>query len=121
MLAGPHFGGSARSFGDPCVVERLDGFVLPEGARLFHCRLPELETPIQARTGAAPGELLSARKARVVLREQFRAEGIDDRLVVVEATVEALHVRGRQQAQQIFVEIRADEQSAPLREAGVAE
>src|SRR5947208_8659075 len=51
--------------------------------------------------------------------EQFLTEGIADGLVVVEATVQTLHVCGRQKAQDVLLEVRADEVSTSLREARV--
>ena len=121
MLAGHHLGRAARAFGDPGMVERRDDVVLPQRAGLFHGGLPELHAAVEARARAAAGELFRAGKARVVLREQCLAERIADGLVVVEAAIQALDMRGRQQADEVLVEIRADDLSAAPREAGVVE
>src|SRR5829696_503859 len=121
MLAGHHFRPAARPFGDPRVVERLDDGILLRGARLLHGSLPQPQSPVQARARTATGELRAARIESVVPIEQFFTEGIADRLVVVEATVQTLHVCGRQEAQDVLLEVRADEVSAPLGEAGVVE
>ena len=44
----------------------------------------------------------------VVLIDQFLTEWIADVLVVVEATVQTLHVCGWHQVQEVLVEVRAD-------------
>ena len=58
---------------------------------------------------------------RVVLREQLPAERVGDGLVVVEAAVQALDVRGRDEAEQVLVEVGAHELPAAAREARVVE
>ena len=51
--------------------------------------------------------------------EQFLTEWIIDVLVVVEATVQTLHVCGWQRVQKVLLEVGADQSSTSLREAGV--
>src|SRR5439155_26716937 len=51
--------------------------------------------------------------------DQVLAEWIADALVVVEAAVQALHVLGRHQVEEVLVEVRADEVSTALRETRV--
>ena len=75
MLAGHHFGRTARPFGDPRVVERRDDRVLLQRAGLLDGRLPEPQPAVQPRTRAAGGELRVARIERVVLREQLLLNG----------------------------------------------
>src|SRR5260370_24879090 len=62
---------------------------------------------VEAGAGAAARELPLAGIALVVRAEPRLAEGIADVLVVVEAAVEAFHMRRRQQAGQVLVEIAA--------------
>src|SRR5207248_9692575 len=61
----------------------------------------------------------AARKELVVLIEQLLTEWIADGLVVIEATVQALHVRGWQEVQDVLLEVRADQVSTALGETGV--
>ena len=62
VLAGHHFGRTARPFGDPGVVERLDDVVLPQRARFLHGGPQSLDRAVETRTGAAAGELGTAGK-----------------------------------------------------------
>ena len=50
MLARHHFSRTARSLSDLGVVQRLDDIFLLERSSLFHCSLPEPQTPVQAGT-----------------------------------------------------------------------
>ena len=95
--------------------------VLVERAGLGHGGLPELDGPIVARAAAARGECRAAREALVVPGQQPHAERIADALVVVEAAVQALDLLGRDEVEEVLVEVRADDLPAPLGEAGVVE
>jgi hypothetical protein len=53
------------------------------------------------------------------MSEQFPAEGIANVLVVVEAAVQTFHLFGREKAQKVLLELRADEVSAALRKPGL--
>src|SRR6266542_2867238 len=121
MLAGHHFSATARPVSDLRVVQCPDDRCLIQRACLLYSRLPELQAPVQARAGAATREHGRPRIAGLVLIEKLRAEWIADALVVVEATVQAIDVLGRQQAQQVLVEVRADELPTSLREARVVQ
>jgi hypothetical protein len=70
------------------VVERRDHLALVDGARLTHRSLPEFHAAVEARAGAAGGELCAAGEQLVVAGEQIAAERIVDLLVIVEAAVE---------------------------------
>ena len=99
VLAGNHFRRTARPLGDPSVIERRDDVLLAQRAGLVHGRRPELHPSVEAGAGAAARKLLLAGIALVVRAQQRLAEGIADVLVVVEAAVEAFHMRRRQQAE----------------------
>ena len=103
------------------MVERRDHVGLVERPRLVDRRLPELQRPV--RTGArtsgreqrAPGE------ERFVPVEQLDAEGVVDRAVVVEAAVQALDLLGRDEVQEVLVEVRAHDDPTSLLEAGTVQ
>ena len=119
MLAGHHFSWAARPLRDLCVIQCFDDVVLLQRAGLFDGSLPEPQTAVHARSGTASRELGAARIELVVLSEQFPAEGIADVLVVVEAAVQTFHLFGREKAQEVLLEVRADEVSAALRKPGL--
>src|SRR5579884_758121 len=119
MLSGHHFCRATGPRSNLRVVECLDDGVLIQRPSLFHCSFPELQSAVRARTGTARREHRAARIAFIVLVEQFHAEWIGYGLIVVEASVQTLHLRGWQKLQQIFLEVGTHELSAPLRESGV--
>jgi hypothetical protein len=119
MLTGHYFGRTARSLDDPGAVESLDDVVLPKRAGLVHGRRPAHQAAVEARVRTAPRELRVARIELVVPAEQLLTEWIADALVEVEATLQALHMCSRHQAQEVLVEIGADDLSAAPGEAGV--
>ncbi len=101
------------------MIQCFDDVVLLQRAGLFDGSLPEPQTAVHARSGTARRELGAARIELVVLSEQFPAEGIADVLVVVEAAVQTFHLFGREKAQEVLLEVRADEVSAALRKPGL--
>src|SRR5262249_52168453 len=73
------------------------------------------------RACAAGRELGAAGEKSVVPAEQLLAERVAELLIVVEAAVEALDMGGRDEVEEILVEIGADELAAALREARIVE
>ena len=116
MAAGP-----PGPSGDLRVIQGRDHVLLRERAGLRNGSRPELQPAIQARRPTAAGELRVAGIERVVLGEQPLAERIADRLVVVEAAVQPVDVRGRQHVQEVLLEVGADQVSAAVGEAGVVQ
>src|SRR5438105_2454807 len=121
VLAGNHFRWTARPLGDPCVIKRSDDVLLAQRAGLGHGRRPELHPTVEAGAGAAARKLLSAGIALVIRVEQRLAEGIADVLIEVEAAVEAFHMRRTQQAEQVLVEIGADQLPTAVLKTGAME
>ena len=109
VLPGHHGRGAAGTLGDLRVIQRGDHVVLRQRPGFLDGGRPQLQAAIEARGPAAAGELRVARIQRVVLGEQPPAERVADRVVVVEAAVQAVDVRGRQRVEQVLLEVRADQ------------
>ena len=118
VLAGSHLGRAARTFEDAGMIQRRDDPVLLQRARLVDRRLPQLQATVEARAGTPGRELRGARIERVIPLDELLAERVGDILVVVEAAVEPLDVSGRDEVEEILVEVGADDLPTPPREAG---
>ena len=121
VLARHHLGGASRTLRDPGVVERRDDVLLVQRAGFVDGRLPELERPVRSRARTPRGEHRAPGVQPLVPVEELDAERIVDRPVVVETPVQTFDVVGRNEVQEVLVEVGADDDPAPTREAGAVQ